>query len=327
MIGYFLILLTAIIWFSFICILLWSGQTSKARIQERFLRLIKESELAGEIYIGQKSNMEVEAGGSPNQQNLADIPFKDRVLVPIFNSISTGLSKLAPTELRTMLESQIFQMGKQDSWSVIHIAACWVLSVGAGIFIAFLVAHSYRNLQYQQIFMIFLLGAVIGALLPFFILQSIIRNRKENLCRQMPEFIDLICISVQAGLSFDAAVSKITSHMKGVLSEEFQRMQRDIRNGMSRQRSLTQMAKRCDIEEMYLLTSSIIQADKLGTSMSRTLKMQADNIRDRYRQNRRAEVLKAPIKIIFPIVLFIFPSIFVVTLFPLLLSFIKAFDK
>ena len=175
--------------------------------------------------------------------------------------------------------------------------------------------------------MIFLLGAIIGAVMPFFILQSIIRNRKEKLCRQMPEFIDLICISVQAGLSFDAAVSKITTRMKGVLSEEFQRMQRDIRNGMSRQRSLTQMARRCDIEEMYLFTSSVIQADRLGTSMSRTLKMQADNIRDRYRQNRRAEVLKAPIKIIFPIILFIFPSIFVVTLFPLLISFLKAFDK
>ena len=327
MIGYFLILLTAVIWFAFVCILLWSGQTSKARIQERFLRLLKESEATGDVSIGQQSNIAVEGEAAANQQNIADIPFKERVIVPIFHSISMGLSKLAPDELRTMLENQIFQTGKQDSWSVIHLAACWVLSVGTGIFFAFLMSRNYTDLQYQQVFMIVILGAIIGSLLPFSILQSIIRNRKEQLRRQMPEFIDLICISVQAGLSFDAAISKITNRMKGTLSEEFQRMQRDIRNGMSRQRSLTQMAKRCDIEEMYLFTSSIIQADRLGTSMSRTLKMQADNIRDRYRQNRRAEILKAPVKIIFPIILFIFPSIFVVTLFPFLISFLKAFDK
>ena len=325
MIGYFLILLTAIIWFSFICILLWSGQTSKARIQQRFLRLIEESELQNEVAIGQQSNVIVGSREAANQQNIADIPFRKRVIVPIFNSLSMGLSKLAPTELRNMLETQIFRMGKQDSWNVMHLASCWVLSVCAGIFIAFLVTKTNHNLQYQQVFMIFILGASAGALLPFFILQSAIRSRKEQLRRQMPEFIDLICISVQAGLSFDGAVSKITNRMKCDLSDEFIWMQRDIRNGMSRQRSLTQMSKRCDIEEMYLFTSSIIQADRLGTSMGRTLKIQADNIRDRYRQNRRAEILKAPVKIIFPIIIFIFPSIFVITLFPFLMSFINSF--
>ena len=327
MIGYFLILLTAIIWFSFIFILLWSGQTSKARIQQRFLKLIEESKLSNEFSVGQQPNIALESEGATIQQSIAEIPFTERVFAPIFNSLLTSLSKLAPTELRSMLETQIFRMGKQDSWSVIHLAACWVLSVIVGLLIAFIVTQNNPNLQYQQVFMVLLLGAVIGALLPFFILQSVIRNRKERICQQMPDFIDLICISVQAGLSFDGAVSKITSRMKGTLSEEFQRMQRDIRNGMTRQRSLTQMAKRCDIEEMYLFTSSVIQADRLGTSMSRTLKLQADNIRDRYRQNRRAEVMKAPIKIIFPIILFIFPSIFVVTLFPFLISFLNSFGK
>ena len=323
--GYFFIALTALIWFAFVSILLYSGQTSKARIQERFLRLLEETEIAKEAADGQVVSVSYES--RTHHQDLADIPFSKRVLVPIFNAISMNLSKLAPTELRTMLEMQIFRIGKQDTWSVIHLAACWVLSVAAGICIAFFVSRHYAGLQYQQHLMIFILGAVIGGLLPFFILQSVIRSRKEKLRRQLPEFIDLLCVSVQAGLSFDSAVSKITHRMKGVLSEEFRRMQRDVRNGMSRSRSLTQMAKRCDIEELYLFTSSVIQADRLGTNMSRTLKMQSDNIRDRYRQIRRAEVLKAPVKIIFPIILFIFPSIFVVTVFPFLLSFLKAFDK
>ncbi len=326
---YFLILLAALIWFSFICLLLLSGQTSKARIKQKFLRMLEESKLSKEVPEVQQYNDigKFEVENIKTHRNFAEISFKDRIIQPIFHWLSTNLSNMAPAELHSMLEILVFRMGKQYRWSVIQLAAGWVLSVGLGIFIAFIIINNNLDLLYKQQFMIILLGAIIGAIFPLFVLQSIIRRRKENIRKQMPDFMDLICISVQAGLSFDSAVSKITSRMSGELSEEFKRMQQDIRNGMTRQRSLTQMAKRCDIEEMYLFTSSVIQADKLGTNMSKTLKSQSDNLRDRYRQNKRAEVLKAPIKIIFPIVLFIFPSIFVVTIFPFLLQVIDSFNK
>ena len=323
--GYFLIFILAALWFAFICLLLFSGQTSKARVQLKFYKMLEESSTAKEI--SPMPNVKMPESETPTHKNFADMSLYERVFLPIFNSISLKLSKIAPTTLHEMLEKQIFRTGKQDTWSVIHFAACWVLSVVLGIFLAFMIVNNNPTLQYQQEFMIILLGATAGAMLPLVILQSVIRRRKEQLRRQMPEFIDLICISVQAGLSFDGAVSKITNRMKCDLSDEFIRMQRDIRNGMSRRRSLVKMAQRCDIEEMYLFTSSVIQADKLGTSMSRTLKMQADNIRERYRQNRRAEVLKAPIKIIFPIIIFIFPAIFVVTLFPFVLSLVDTLIK
>ena len=87
------------------------------------------------------------------------------------------------------------------------------------------------------------------------------------------------------------------------------------------------MAKRCDIEEMYLFTTSVIQAEKLGTSMAQTLTMQADNMRDRHRQYVKTQAMKAPIKILFPMVIFIFPSIFVVLLLPALLTIIKNLGK
>ena len=325
---YFLILLAALIWFSFICLLLWSGQTPKARIKRKFYHMLEEAELSKEDSEVQQSNdTEIEVENIKTHRSFAENSFKERVFQPIFHWLSTTLSNLAPSELRSMLEILVFRMGKQYSWSVIQLAAGWVLSVGLGIFIAFIIVNNNWDLLYKQKFMIILLGAIIGAILPFFVLQSVIRRRKERIRKQMPDFMDLICISVQAGLSFDSAVSKITSRMGGELSEEFKRMQQDVRNGMPRQRSLTQMARRCDIEEMYLFTSSVIQADKLGTNMSKTLKSQSDNIRDRYRQEKRAEVLKAPIKIIFPIILFIFPSIFVVTLLPFLLTIMEAFSK
>ena len=104
-------------------------------------------------------------------------------------------------------------------------------------------------------------------------------------------------------------------------------MLRDMSMGMNRQRTLNQLARRCDLEEIYLFTASVIQAEHLGTSMARTLKQQADNMRDRHRQNVRALALKAPIKILFPMILFIFPSIFVMMVLPVALTLLKSLAR
>ena len=183
------------------------------------------------------------------------------------------------------------------------------------------------DLRLSQQIAVLILGLVMGGLVPFLALQSAIRRRKAALRRQLPDFLDFLCVSVQAGLSFDGAVAKIVSRMKGPLVDEFSRMLRDMGLGMTRQRTLSQLAKRCDLEEVYLFTSSVIQAEHLGTSMSKTLKTQADNMRDRHRQAVRTLAMQAPIKIIFPMVFFIFPSIFVMVVFPAALSLLKSLGK
>ena len=167
------------------------------------------------------------------------------------------------------------------------------------------------------------LGVFLGAAVPFAILNSKIRERQKKIRKQLPEFLDLLCVSVQAGLSFDGAVAKMIKRMKGPLIDEFNRMQQDVSLGMTHQYALTNLAKRCDLEEIYLFTTSIIQAEKLGTSMTRTLKTQADNMRDRHRQRVKTEAMKAPVKILFPMIAFIFPSMFVVLLFPALYALMQ----
>ena len=102
-------------------------------------------------------------------------------------------------------------------------------------------------------------------------------------------------------------------------------MLHDVRMGMTRHAALQNMAKRCDIQEVHLFTTAIIQAEHLGTSMSQTLVNQANNVRERRRQAAKAEALRAPIKIIFPLVLFIFPALFVVVLLPTLLNLLATF--
>ena len=251
--------------------------------------------------------------------------FRARVIQPLINSLDERFQKFAPKEIKAQLEEKIFRAGKTGVWSVTRLVTIWVLSIIGFVALALIMLRGVMIHPVQQLFII-LLAFFMGAVVPFAVLNSTIRKRKKSIRKQLPEFLDLLCVSVQAGLSFDGAVGKMVRRMKGPLIDEFLRMQNDVALGMTHQYALTNLAKRCDLEEVYLFTTSVIQAEKLGTSMTRTLKQQADNMRDRHRQYVKAEALKAPVKIIFPMVLFIFPSIFVVLLFPAMISLIRAFS-
>ena len=251
-----------------------------------------------------------------------ELSFSERVIQPIWDSIDERLQKFAPNEIRLQLEDKIFRAGKTGVWDVRRFVTIWCIMIVAGVVFAIFFMRGQELHPLQQVIVIFL-GGFVGGLLPFAFLNSKIRQRRKMLRRQLPEFLDLLCVSVQAGLSFDGAVAKIVMRMKGPLIDEFKRFQNDVGLGMTHQYALTQVARRCDLEEVYLFTTSVIQAEKLGTSMTRTLKVQADNMRDRHRQWVRGEAMKAPVKIIFPMVLFIFPSIFVVLLFPSVITIVR----
>jgi tight adherence protein C len=250
--------------------------------------------------------------------------FYIRIVQPFLQSLEEFLHSFTPHAIIGMLDNKIFRAGKQNIWSVQRLAAFWVLSVAFFTAAGFIIATKTDYFITRQI-LIIAAGGIFGAYFPFFMLNKKIQDRQKTLRKQLPEFLDLLCVSVQAGLSFDGAVAKITTRMKGELSEEFKHMQDDIKFGMVKAYALNQLAKRCDIEEIYLFTTSVIQAEKLGTSMAQTLATQAENIRERRRQYIRAEALKAPVKMIFPMVMFIFPSIFIVLLMPSILVMIKSF--
>ena len=309
-------------WVSFMAFLIHMRRTPAARVRKRMKLMIEraEAERARARKILEASKPKVVLKKNVKHS------FYRRVIRPLFLWFESRLILLTPPAIVEMLERKIFLAGKQGVWSVQSLAAAWSLSIMAGAVLGTFVAQRTDYFIVHQV-LIVAVGALFGALLPFALLNSMIRKRQQSLRRQLPEFLDLLCVSVQAGLSFDGAVSKITARMKGQLSDEFRHMQDDIKFGMTKQYALTQMAKRCDIEEMYLFTTSVIQAEKLGTSMAQTLTMQADNMRDRHRQYVKTQAMKAPIKILFPMVIFIFPSIFVVLLLPALLTIIKNLGK
>ena len=141
----------------------------------------------------------------------------------------------------------------------------------------------------------------------------------------LPDALDLLAVSVEAGLGFDGAIAKLTEHMDGALSEEFALTLGEMRIGESRQEALKKMAERIDTPELSAFVRAIVQADQLGISLGRILRVQAADTRLRRQAAAEERAMKAPIKMLFPTVLFIFPAMFLVILGPALLGLSKLF--
>ena len=312
----------AILWALIIFGVLYIRQSPSAQVRRKIYDMITAEEARRAALEKKKKDDKPKVEESEEEKKT----FHHRVMVPLFDKAEKFLRRFTPTYIVALIENRIFRAGKGNEWSVQKFSAAWALFVAVGLFVGFRYATSGDYFVTQQI-LITLAGGAGGAFLPFMILNSTIKKRQKMLKKQLPEFLDLLCVSVQAGLSFDSAVAKITTRMKGALADEFRHMQDDIKFGMTKQYALAQLAKRCDVEEIYLFTTSIVQAEKLGTSMSQTLTLQSDNMRERHRQFVKAEALKAPIKMLFPMVIFIFPSIFVVLLMPSVISITKSFGN
>ena len=255
---------------------------------------------------------------------IARIPFLDRTVVPMLRGLENYMVRFAPSSIHSTVEQKLMLAGKLDKWSANGFITIWLFCMAIFFGISYIVITK-KALPHMQAVLFAWLAVMIGALLPFSMLNSAIRKRQKAIDKQLPEVLDLLSVSVRAGLSFDGALRKITERSTGPLIDEFKRMQQDVRMGAPRARALQAMSKRCDVEDLYLFITAVIQAERLGTSMGRTLNIQADNMRERRKQKAKAEALKAPIKIIFPLVLFIFPPIFVVVLLPSVLSLMHDF--
>jgi tight adherence protein C len=142
------------------------------------------------------------------------------------------------------------------------------------------------------------------------------RRRKEDARIQLPDALDILAVSVEAGLAFDGAITKLVEHMDGALSEEFSLTLGEMRIGRSRHEALKNLAERLDTPEIANFARAIIQADQLGISLGKLLRVQAADTRNRRQSAAEEKAMKAPIKMIVPTAIFIFPAIFLVALGP-----------
>ncbi len=245
-----------------------------------------------------------------------------RVLTPIGDWLAKWALKVNPRSSTDNVGMKILAAGMGRTLSPTSFLAIKGFVALVGIFLGSLVG-SGRGIGGLMMGAMFL-GAV-GFLAPDYYLTLKARGRKERVRADLPDALDLLAVSVEAGMGFDASLAKMNEHMDGPLAEEFGLTLSEMRIGESRPEALKRLAERVDAQELSAFTRAIIQADQLGTSLSRILRVQAADARLRRQAAAEERAMKAPIKMLFPTVLFIFPAMFLVILGPAILNVQKLF--
>jgi tight adherence protein C len=257
---------------------------------------------------------------SPEDNDLAKSA-RERLLVPILERCSEFAVRMSPAGKRLELQRKIRNAGA-------NVKPQTMLGFKGGLSvagIAFIVLGALAG----QIVMVLtgLIVFLVGYMGPDFWLNARIRSRRDEMERELPDTLDLLTVSVEAGLGFDAALSKVCEKMNGPLIEEFETVAREIRVGETRRQALRNMGDRVESDDLRSFARSIIQADELGTSLGRTLKVQADDMRVHRQLAAEEKAMKAPVKMLFPTVLFIFPAMFIVILGPAALNILSALSE
>ena len=243
--------------------------------------------------------------------------FRERVVTPAADSVAGFVLKLNPKTTVESVRVKLLAAGMSDRISVnAFLAAKGVFAV-----VGLLFGLLFGLPNGAGMMLITMVGGPVGGfMLPDFALSMKARARREKVRAELPDALDLLAVSVEAGLGFDGAIAKLAEHMDGALTEEFNLALGEMRIGESRQEALKKMAQRVDTPEVSTFTRAIIQADQLGISLGRILRVQAADTRLKRQAAAEEKAMKAPIKMLFPLVLFIFPAMFVVILGPALLN-------
>ncbi|HOA20286.1 MAG TPA: type II secretion system F family protein [Sedimentibacter sp.] len=251
----------------------------------------------------------------------------ERFLSPIMNSIVKSLGKFLPDtglnnqkseNLRKSLRQAGFTL-KPKEYSAIRIFIIW------GNALLYFVLGLVLNVSYLYLFLLPLFGAYLAFTVMRFNLMLRITKRKDAMERQLPDVLDMLSVNVEAGLGFEQALLHIIEHFEGPLIDEFNITYREMSMGRSRRDALILLGERCDIDDLKSFTGSIIQANKLGISLKNVLHTQAASIRENRRSKIEEKAHKMSIKILLPMVIFIFPVIFIILMGPAVVSIAEMF--
>jgi tight adherence protein C len=290
------------------------------------------------IFIGLASNPSVDPVqarlnqlGSMQAKNLEELelqaPLIDRTLRPLMGRMSGRASRMASTSFTQQTEKRLALAGNPgdlrtaDWMGVKAIGAI----IGGGIFTLLFVIPGpivLGPLTFPLNIILIPVGVYVGYALPEFWLGGRIKKRQKAILLQIPDALDLLTISVRAGLGFDGALGKVVEKLKGPLTEEFRRALAEIRVGKPRRDALRDIVPRTEVTALTNFIGAIIQAEQLGVSISKVLQVQSEQLRIERRQRAEEMAAKAPIKMLFPLVGCIFPSLFIVILGPAIILII-----
>lgn len=242
-------------------------------------------------------------------------PFSERVLRPVLRHLAGMMGRFAPKTSHQRLRQKLEEAGNPANLGPVEFTGLRVLlagGLGGLFFVLFLMSGSGLT----NLILFPAVTGAIGYILPGIWLGNRIKRRKTAIIRALPDAIDLLTISVEAGLGFDPALQRVVEKWDNELTREFGRMLSEIRMGQSRREALRDLAARTNVDDLNVFVSAIVQADQLGVSITQVLRVQSKQMRMRRRQRAEEQAHKAPVKMIFPMVFLIFPALYIVLLGP-----------
>jgi tight adherence protein C len=260
--------------------------------------------------------------GTMQAKNLEELelqqPFVERTLRPLANRISGRVSRMATSSFSEKTEKRLALAGNPGDLRVPDWLAVKAVAAVVGALLFFFLFFIVGLLGFPPLIglLMSLIGGIFGYIVPEFWLGRKVKARQKAILLMIPDALDLLTISVRAGLGFDAALAKVVEKLQGPLSNEFRRALAEVRVGKARRDALRDIVARTEVVPLTNFIGAIIQAEQLGVSISKVLQVQSEQLRIERRQRAEEMAAKAPIKMLFPLVGCIFPSLFIIILGP-----------
>jgi tight adherence protein C len=252
------------------------------------------------------------------------LPFADRVIKPVFDKLGRIMSRRMQGGQQQAIQERLNLAGRPGGLTAGGFVALQLMAtvagVAAGIGLALLLTLTSPMLYVAPV-----VGGVVGYLVPASTISRRIRKRQKEILLALPSALDLLTISVEAGLAFDAALSRVTDKYHNALASEFTQVLNEVRLGRPRLEALDEMGRRNKVEELNNFLQAIIQSEQLGVGIANVLRIQSEEIRRRRRQRAEEAGQKAPIKMLIPMIGCIFPTLFIVLLGPAAIQVGKSF--
>ena len=240
--------------------------------------------------------------------------FFQRVLVPFLSKIASFVKRISPKGIVAANRRRLELAGSIQSFSVdIYIAVKFLFPVGF-LFLLIIILLFFDTSLLIRILM--LVPIPLSYFMPDLYVSRRIAYRQNNIRKSLPNALDLLSVSVQAGMGFDVALSRVAKNVGGSLGEEFNRMLQDIQLGLSRKEAFQELNKRTDVSELSTFIIAMTQAEIFGIPISKVLKIQASEMRTKRRQMAEEAGIRAPVLLVFPLILCLFPAVLTVIIGP-----------
>jgi tight adherence protein C len=239
----------------------------------------------------------------------------DRMLMPSARRLGRLLVRVTPFDLHQRINEQLVLAGSPPGWDAERVVALKIIGGVAGVVAGALLMTLVGLPSALKILVVVVIG-LIGYLLPSSQVRSMASRRQRAIQRQLPDVMDLLTISVEAGLGFDAALAQVTKNVPGPLAEELSRLLQEVQIGVSRAEGFRHLSERTSVPELQSFTLSMIQADLFGVSIANVLRAQSRELRQKRRQRAEEIAQKIPVKLLFPMIFMVLPALFIIILGP-----------